>query len=91
MQATAMTRIEGPLNFSRVVEVLSGSHQFVSAGKIDLSAIKSMDSVGISLLLELSRRAQKIGGSLEIHGASPQVRALADFFKVEPLLRFVDP
>lgn len=86
----AAARIEGPLGFAQVDEVLANSDQIVDTGRLDLSAISTIDSAGVSVLLELSRRVQAVGRTLEIHGASPQVRALIKFFRVEPLLRFAD-
>lgn len=81
-------RLDGALGFARVDEVLARTPEILAAGMLDLSRVSTIDSAGVSLLLELTRRAQSAGQSLAIRGASPQVRALAAFFKVEPLLRF---
>lgn len=86
----AIARIEGPLGFAQVDEVLANSAEIVAAGRLDLSAISTIDSAGVSVMLELSRRVQATGRALEIRGASPAVRALVKFFRVEPLLRFAD-
>lgn len=89
MDSTAANaRIEGALGFSRVSAVLADSDRLVASGTLDLSAVSTIDSAGISLLLELSRRAGEAGKSLRIAGAGPQIRSLAEFFKVDTLLQF---
>jgi len=86
--STGAARIEGVLGFSGVDAVLARAPEILAAGVLDLAAVSTIDSAGVSLLLELTRRAQAADRPLMIRGASAQVRALVAFFKVEPLLRF---
>lgn len=86
----AAASIEGALSFGRVDDLLANSQPAIASGILDLSAASTIDSAGVSVLLELSRRVQATGRTLEIQGAGPQIRALVKFFRVEPLLRFTD-
>ncbi|HVT36463.1 MAG TPA: STAS domain-containing protein [Nevskiaceae bacterium] len=75
----------GELSFATargLLEALGG------ADSIDLTAISRADSAGISLLLELTRRAQARSRTLTLHNANAQVRSLARFFGVDSLLEF---
>ncbi|MBI2383928.1 MAG: STAS domain-containing protein [Gammaproteobacteria bacterium] len=53
---------------------------------LDLSAVRYADSAGVSLLLELVRRAQAAGTQLQLAGAPEQLRRLTKFFGVDGLL-----
>ena len=86
--SATIARIEGVLGFSSVDAVLEKSDRLVASGTLDLSAVSTIDSAGISLLLELSRRAKEAGTTLRIVGASQQVKSLAEFFKVDSMLLF---
>jgi anti-anti-sigma factor len=81
-----MTTLPAALNFSTVPTVLAQADSLVAAGVLDLSQVARADSAGISLLLELSRRAQKHGVQLRITGANEQIRSLLKFFGVDGTL-----
>ena len=83
----AATRITGTLGFREVSQVLASVGPIIRAGTVDLSGVSGIDSAGVSLLLELTRRTQATGRSLTIRGANPQVRRLVTFFRLDPLLR----
>jgi phospholipid transport system transporter-binding protein len=81
-----MTTLTGPLTFSTVPALLAQAEQWIAGGALDLSAVARADSAGISLLLELSRRAQARGIQLRITGASEQIRSLLKFFALDGIL-----
>lgn len=76
------------LGFANARELLGQAEQIVAAGEIDLSAVQRVDSAGVSLLLELSRRAASAGKPLRLRGAPEQLRGLSAFFGVDSLLKF---
>jgi anti-anti-sigma factor len=86
----ARAALEGELRFSTVLahrtalapQVESGSGPFT----LDLSGVRSADSAGLSLLLELTRLARAHGRELRVVGAPPQLRRLANFFELGELL-----
>lgn len=75
----------GDLSFATVGAALAAHG---GATVLDLAAVSRVDSAGLSLLLELTRRAKARGAGLEIRNASEQVRGLASFFGVDSLLNF---
>ncbi len=81
-----MATLPASLGFSTVPAVLEQADSLVAAGTLDLSQVARADSAGISLLLELSRRAQKRGVQLRITGANEQIRSLLKFFGVDGAL-----
>ncbi len=81
-----MATLPAALNFSTVPAVLAQADSFVVAGALDLSGVTRADSAGISLLLEMSRRAQARGVQLRITGANEQIRSLLKFFGVDGTL-----
>jgi phospholipid transport system transporter-binding protein len=80
------TLLPSALNFSTVPAVLAQADSLIAAGTLDLSPVTRADSAGISLLLELSRRAQKSGVQLRISGANEQIRSLLKFFGLDGIL-----
>jgi phospholipid transport system transporter-binding protein len=58
----------------------------VANGVVDLAAVSNGDSAGLAWLLELKRRAQRAGQSLQFINPPAQLRALAAFFKLESAL-----
>jgi len=86
MDATA-ARLEGELCFATVPGWLKQAERLVAAGTLDLSAVSRVDSAGLALLLELDRASRARGAPLKIRGAGEQVRRLAAFFGLEPILR----
>lgn len=73
------------LSLRTAVDVLKAAPALTAGGVLDLSGVTRADSAGISLLLELTRRA---GGSLKFSGAPQQVVQLARFFGVDSVLSF---
>lgn len=90
MPATNDFRITGALGFAGIEDVMAHSAAIVESGRLDLTAVNAIDSAGVSLLLELTRRGQAAGKPLQIRGANAGIRSLVEFFKVDSLLRFVD-
>lgn len=81
-----MQTLPSTLSFSTVPAVLAQADDMIAAGTLDLGGVTRADSAGISLLLELSRRAQKRGVQLKITGAGEQVHSLLKFFDLDALL-----
>ncbi len=81
-----MPTLPAALNFSTVPAVLAQADSLVAAGVLDLATVTRADSAGVSLLLELSRRAQKRGVQLRITGANEQIRSLLKFFGLDGIL-----
>lgn len=80
--------LTGGLGFSQVDKVLGNTQAFIAGDTLDLSKVTSIDSAGVSLLLELTRRARTAGRTLVIRGASRRIRELITFFRVSELLNF---
>lgn len=79
--------LSGRLGFAEVGGELASLDELCTAGTIDLSAITQVDSAGLSMLLELCRRAQRQGRELQLANAPAQLRDLARFFKLETALK----
>ena len=79
--------LEGELGFATVPSWLQKLDE-LSGGTIDLSRVTRVDSAGLALLLELSRRSATRGMSLSIRGANEQVLRLAGFFGLDRVLHF---
>jgi phospholipid transport system transporter-binding protein len=76
------------LTLDNVATLLADADALVAAGSLDLSPVRNVDSAGIAFLLELTRRARRVGKTLTLSGASEQVRRLAAFFELESALNF---
>jgi ABC-type transporter Mla MlaB component len=74
-----MTTLPNALNFSTVPALLAQAESLLAGRTLDLSTVARADSAGISLLLELSRRAQVRGTQLKITGANDQIRSLLNY------------
>lgn len=81
-----MATLPVTLSFSTATAVLAQADSLLAAGTLDLSQVARADSAGISLLLELSRRAQKRGIQLKITGANNQIHSLLKFFGLDAVL-----
>jgi phospholipid transport system transporter-binding protein len=81
-----MNTLTGALTFSTVPALLTQAERWIAAGTLDLSAVAHTDSAGVSMLLELSRRAQTKGIQLRITGANDQIRSLLKFFALDGIL-----
>jgi phospholipid transport system transporter-binding protein len=80
--------LSGRLGFAEIDRHLQQADALIASGSLDLSQVTQADSAGLSLLLELARRAKKRGTSLRFTGASAQVRELATFFRLDTVLTF---
>lgn len=80
-----MNPISGELSFATVGAVLAAPPP---GSELDLTAVTRADSAGLSLLLELTRRAKAKGLTLKIRNAPEQIRDLAEFFGVNSILNF---
>ncbi len=85
---TAQGMLQGPLGFAQVPQLLPQAESLGAGGVLDLSGVDQVDSAGLALLLELSRRCKAKGGNLKIRGARPQVVRLAQFFGIDQILQF---
>lgn len=83
-----MSALPDQLDFASVGSVLDRSEALIATGTLDLSPVQSVDSAGVALLLELTRRAKRNGKTLTLTGAAVPVRELSAFFGVDSLLSF---
>jgi phospholipid transport system transporter-binding protein len=81
-----MATLPNALSFSTVPALLPQAESLLASGSLDLSGVTRADSAGISLLLELNRRAQARGVQLRITGANEQIRSLLNFFGLDGIL-----
>lgn len=79
-------RLSGELVFATVEDWLAQADALAAAGRLDLSAVPRADSAGLSLLLELVRRARARGNTLSFQNANAQIGGLARFFGVDGVL-----
>jgi phospholipid transport system transporter-binding protein len=86
--STAQGSLQGPLGFAQVPQLLARAEELGAGGVIDLSGVSQVDSAGLALLLELSRRCKAAGRELSIRGAKPQITQLAHFFGLDQILHF---
>jgi phospholipid transport system transporter-binding protein len=78
--------LTGRLGFAEIDQHLSRLDELSANETLDLSAVTQVDSAGLSLLLELTRRSHKKGRSLSLLNAPAQLRELARFFKLDSVL-----
>jgi len=82
--------LSGELSFARVPAALEAARRALpqSSGpvELDLSGVTRVDSAGLALLLELARAARAQGRELRCTHAPEQLRRLAEFFGLSPLL-----
>jgi phospholipid transport system transporter-binding protein len=82
--------LSGALSFASVGDALDKLREAARAGsgplELDLSGVTRVDSAGLALLLELARAARAAGRELKLTGAPGQLRRLAGFFGLSPLL-----
>jgi ABC-type transporter Mla MlaB component len=75
------------LNLTSVPALLADADRLAASGSLDLSPVRELDSAGLAFLLELQRRARRLGTPLRYTGAGNRIRELAVFFEIEPLLQ----
>ncbi len=80
--------LQGDLTFAGMTAWLPQADALSSASPVSLAGVTRADSAGLAFLLELTRRGHRRGIELRFSGAPPQVRELARFFGLEPVLRF---
>ncbi|HEX7380604.1 MAG TPA: STAS domain-containing protein [Nevskiaceae bacterium] len=82
---------QGRLGFAEVETLVRHADAMVDRGTLDLAHVTRLDSAGIALLLELTRRARARGGAFKVEGVAPNVMALLRFFGVDALLDLDTP
>jgi phospholipid transport system transporter-binding protein len=81
-----METLEGELSFATVPRLLQRADSLLDGGVLDLSRVSRVDSAGLALLLELSRRSRSRGTRLGIRGMNPQILSLTGFFGLDKVL-----
>lgn len=81
-----MATLPSALSFATAPGLLAQAESLIASGTLDLSSVSRADSAGISLLLELNRRAQARGVALRMTGANEQIRGLLTFFGLDGIL-----
>lgn len=74
------------LTFERAARGYARADELIADGCIDLADVRQVDSAGIALLLEMKRRAQRAGRTIEFVDTPLQLRGLLAFFGVDGLL-----
>lgn len=82
-----MSLLSGELNLATVPAWLGQADKLAATEVLDLAGVTRIDSAGASLLLELSRRAQKQGRALAIINAHPQIGELLKFLELDKVLK----
>lgn len=72
----------GPLTFATVSQHLQKDWQ----GEVSLAGVTQLDSAGLSLMLEMKRRANAQGAMLGFTEVPPAVHRLADHFGISGML-----
>jgi phospholipid transport system transporter-binding protein len=80
--------LEGEISFAEVPQLLRRADQLAATGSLDVSRITRINSAGLALLLELSRRAKARGVDLILRGADQRLLRLARFFGLDGILHF---
>lgn len=80
-------RAEGEWTQASAPKVLAEAKAWLAAGSLDLSGIGNVDSTGVALLLELTRRANIAGTPLRFINTPANLLTLANFFGVSELLK----
>ena len=78
--------LQGKLTALTAPALLKNASELIAGGTVDLSAVTSADSAGVSLLLELQRRAIAAGKPLTFSHCPSQLRGLLTFFELEEAL-----
>lgn len=79
--------MQGDLTLPRMRDWLAQADVLAASGRVDLAGITRMDSAGAAFLLELTRRAQKNGCTLEFVNAQPALRGLLEFLQINGVLK----
>lgn len=83
-----MNTLEGPLNFASATVLFAQVDELSKAGSLSLAKVGHCDSAGLSLLLELLRRARHAHRELRFTDAPQQLRELSGFFGLDGALGF---
>ncbi len=79
-------RAEGEWTQAGAGKVLARADEYASAGEIDMGGIASIDSAGLALMLELTRRAKAKGAALQFINLPAQLTTLVGFFELDAIL-----
>ncbi len=79
-------RAEGEWTQHGAPAVLARGGDYAAAGSIDMAGIERIDSAGLALMLELTRRAKARGQTLRFTNAPRQLLTLAGFFELDAIL-----
>ena len=77
-----LTRLEGELPAAKAAAAASISAPVV----VDASALQTLDSAALAVLLQCRRRALQAGRAFQVTGAAPKLRQLAQLYGVDGLL-----
>lgn len=86
MAAETLPALPAELTLPNLGPILRDADQLAASGSLDLSGVARADSAGLTLLLELTRRARAQKLELRITGANAQVKSLIEFFELESAL-----
>jgi phospholipid transport system transporter-binding protein len=88
VDADGVVSVAGSLTAETVAGLLADSERLFTAGNltIDLSRIAAVDSAGLALLIEWSRRAHGNRCQLRYTGAPGRLRAIAAVAEITSLL-----
>jgi phospholipid transport system transporter-binding protein len=78
-------RLNGPLDFSTVAELLDSGMDWPSEGDIhiDLAGIGHSNSAGLALLLEWLQKAQQKGRQIKYHNVPEQLLGIARAYGID--------
>ena len=79
-------RAEGEWTQTGAPAVLARADEYVAAGRIDMGGIARIDSAGLALMLELTRRAKAKKATLSFTNIPAQLATLAGFFELDAIL-----
>ncbi|MFE4863118.1 STAS domain-containing protein [Streptomyces sp. NPDC056670] len=88
----AVVAVSGELDLDSCPYVTEATDALPLRGQtlvIDLSAVTFMDSMGLSMLLRLRRRAENESGTLELCGIGEQVARVLELAEARPLFTCV--
>lgn len=87
---TGRIDLHGELDADRVPDLLPSIKDWLSNARdtlhIELGQIERADSAGAAFLLEVQRRAQSAGKTVEFSNPTDQMRAIIDFCALDQVL-----
>ena len=79
-----LTISEASTTLARLLPLLQAAEVL----ELDASALQQMDSSAVAVLLACKRQAAALGRPLQVSGAPPKLKQLAQLYGVESLLGF---